>query len=305
MLGTVQDITERYKTSKELEFQSKLLNSVTDSIFVHDLEGNLIYVNEAAYATRGYTRDELLQMRLQELSYSDTKSADNLFEENMINAKGQLSRNEKAVIEVAHKTKDGKVIPIEITCRLIHDNGKNYIISIARDISMIKVMNENLKKMATTDNLTGIYNRHKFEEIFKTEIERVLRYESPLSMIMVDIDHFKRVNDTFGHDVGDYVLKSVVDTVKRNIRQIDIFVRWGGEEFIILCPQTDSLSAKTLADKLRNAIEKTTLEKVGNITCSFGVTSYVKKESENSFIKRLDCALYRAKDEGRNRVVVI
>lgn len=305
MVGTVQDITERYKISKELEFQSKLLNSVTDSIFVHDLDGNFIYVNEAAYATRGYTREELIDMRVQELDYHDEKSGDEVYEENIKSAKEQLSRNENAVIEVSHKTKDGKVIPIEITCRLIQEEDKKYIISIARDISTLKAMNENLRKMATTDNLTGIYNRHKFEEMFEIEIERVLRYETPLSMIMFDIDHFKMVNDTYGHDVGDYVIKNIVDVVKKKIRNIDIFVRWGGEEFIILCPQTDSLSAATLAQKLRGDIEKTTLDKVGNITCSFGVTSYLKKESKNSFIKRLDSALYRAKDDGRNRVVVV
>jgi diguanylate cyclase (GGDEF)-like protein/PAS domain S-box-containing protein len=305
MLGTVQDITERYKISKELEFQSKLLNSVTDSIFVHDLDGNFIYVNEAAYATRGYTREELIDMRVQDLDYHDEKSGDEVYEENIKNAKEQLSRSEKAVIEVLHKTKDGKVIPIEITCRLIQDEGKSYVISIARDISILKAMNENLKKMATTDNLTGIYNRHKFEEMFEIEIDRVLRYESPLTLIMLDIDHFKMVNDTYGHDVGDKVIKNIVAVVNKNIRTTDIFVRWGGEEFIILCPQTDSLNAATLAEKLRGAIEKSTLDKVGNITCSFGVTSYVKKESKNSFIKRLDSTLYKAKDEGRNTVVAV
>ncbi|MDO9265599.1 MAG: diguanylate cyclase [Sulfurimonas sp.] len=305
MVGTVQDITERYKISKELEFQSKLLNSVTDSIFVHDLDGNFIYVNEAAYATRGYTREELVDMRVQDLDYHDEKSGDEVYEENIKNVKEQLSKKENAVIEVSHKTKEGKIIPIEITCRLIQEEDKKYIISIARDISTLKAMNANLKKMATTDNLTGIYNRHKFEEMFEIEIDRVLRYESPLSMIMVDIDYFKRVNDTFGHDVGDYVIKNIVDVVKKKIRNIDIFVRWGGEEFIILCPETDSLSAAILAEKLRSAIEKTTLDKVGNITCSFGVTSYVKKDSKNSFIKRLDSALYRAKDEGRNVVIAV
>lgn len=305
MVGTVQDITERYKISKELEFQSKLLNSVTDSIFVHNLDGNFIYVNEAAYKTRGYTREELIDMRVQDLDYHDEKSGDEVYKENIKNAKEQLSKKENAVIEVLHKTKEGKVLPIEITCRLIQEEDKKYIISIARDISTLKAMNANLKKMATTDNLTGIYNRHKFEEMYKAEIERVLRYETPLSMIMVDIDHFKMVNDTYGHDVGDYVIKSIVDVVKKKIRNIDIFVRWGGEEFIILCPQTDSFSATTLAEKLRSAIDDTSFDKVGNITCSFGVTSYVKKESENSFIKRLDSALYRAKDEGRNRVVAV
>lgn len=305
MVGTVQDITERYKINKELEFQSKLLNSVTDSIFVHDLDGNFIYANEAAYKTRGYTREELIDMRVQDLDYHDEKSGDEVYKENIKIAKEQLSKKENAVIEVLHKTKEGKVIPIEITCRLIQEEDKKYIISIARDISTLKAMNANLKKMATTDNLTGIYNRHKFEEMFEIEIDRVLRYETSLTLIMFDIDHFKMVNDTFGHDVGDYVIKNIVDVVKKKIRNIDIFVRWGGEEFIIICPQTDSSSAVALAQKLRGAIEKTPLDKVGKITCSFGVTSYVKKESKNSFIKRLDSTLYKAKDEGRNTVVAV
>lgn len=305
MAGTVQDITERYKISKELEFQSKLLASVTDSIFVHDLDGNIIYVNEAAHKTRGYAKDELLGMKMQELDYHAEKNGDEVYRENLKNAKEQLEKENKAVVEVMHKTKDGKIIPIEMTCRMIEENDKNYIISVARDVSLLKAMNEKLQKLATTDKLTGIYNRHKFDEIFKAEIERVSRYGGLLSMIMTDIDYFKRVNDTYGHDVGDYVIKKIVDTIKRNIRHIDVFVRWGGEEFIILCPQTDSPSAAALAEKLRSAIEEVEFEKVGSVTCSFGVTSYEQKESENSFIKRLDGALYRAKDKGRNRVVVI
>lgn len=305
LIGTAQDITQRYKTSKELEFQAKLLNSVTDSIFVHDLDGNFIYVNEAAYTTRGYTKEEMLQMRVEELDYHDEKSGSEIYEENMINVKAQLSKQQKAVVEVSHKVKDGKTIPIEITCKLIQDKGKGYIISIARDISELKIMNENLQKMAITDNLTGIYNRHKFEEIIKIEMERSYRFDSTLSLIMVDIDHFKRVNDTYGHDEGDNVIKNIVDIISENIRHLDIFVRWGGEEFIVLCPQTESNGAAVLAEKLRGTVESKKIDVVGNITCSFGVTSYIKDESKSAFIKRLDGALYRAKDEGRNRVIAI
>lgn len=305
LIGTAQDITQRYKTSKELEFQAKLLNSVTDSIFVHDLDGNFIYVNEAAYTTRGYTKEEMLQMRVEDLDYHDEKSGSDIYEENMINVKEQLSKQQKAVVEVSHKVKDGKTIPIEITCKLIKDKGKGYIISIARDISELKIMNENLHKMAITDNLTGIYNRHKFEEIIKIEMERSYRFDSPLSLIMVDIDHFKRVNDTYGHDEGDNVIKNIVDIVSENIRHLDIFVRWGGEEFIVLCPQTESNGAAVLAEKLRGAVESKKIDVVGHITCSFGVTSYIKDEAKSAFIKRLDGALYRAKDEGRNRVIAI
>ena len=305
LIGTAQDITQRYKTSKELEFQAKLLNSVTDSIFVHDLDGNFIYVNEAAYTTRGYTKEEMLQMRVEELDYHDEKSGSEIYEENMINVKAQLSKQQKAVVEVSHKVKDGKTIPIEITCKLIQDKGKGYIISIARDISELKIMNENLQKMAITDNLTGIYNRHKFEEIIKIEMERSYRFDSPLSLIMVDIDHFKRVNDTYGHDEGDNVIKNIVDIISENIRHLDIFVRWGGEEFIVLCPQTESNGAAVLAEKLRGTVESKKIDVIGNITCSFGVTSYIKDEGKSAFIKRLDGALYRAKDEGRNRVITI
>ena len=281
------------------------MNSVTDSIFVHDLDGNFIYVNEAAYTTRGYTKEEMLQMRVEELDYHDEKSSSEIYEENMINVKAQLSKQQKAVVEVSHKVKDGKTIPIEITCKLIQDKGKGYIISIARDISELKIMNENLQKMAITDNLTGIYNRHKFEEIIKIEMERSYRFDSPLSLIMVDIDHFKRVNDTYGHDEGDNVIKNIVDIISENIRHLDIFVRWGGEEFIVLCPQTESNGAAVLAEKLRGTVESKKIDVIGNITCSFGVTSYIKDEGKSAFIKRLDGALYRAKDEGRNRVIAI
>jgi diguanylate cyclase (GGDEF)-like protein len=120
---------------------------------------------------------------------------------------------------------------------------------------------------------------------------------------MFDIDHFKNVNDTYGHDVGDTVLKNIVDTVNKNIRNIDIFVRWGGEEFIVLCPQTDSLSAATLAQKLRGAIDDASFDKVGNITCSFGVASFKDNESKDSLIKRSDDALYKAKDESSSRLI--
>ncbi|ABB43924.1 diguanylate cyclase (GGDEF domain) with PAS/PAC sensor [Sulfurimonas denitrificans DSM 1251] len=303
--GTAQDITQRYKTSKELEFQSKLLNSVTESIFVHDLDGNFIYLNEASYITRGYTKSEMLGMKVQELDYSDEKNSAEIYEENLANLQEQLSKKEKAVLEVSHRTKDGKILPIEITCKLIKEKDKSYIISIARDISELKAMNKTLEKMANTDNLTGIYNRRKFEEIIKIEMERSARYNSNLSLIMIDIDHFKRINDTYGHDEGDNVIRKTVEIVSKNIRHLDVFVRWGGEEFIVLCPQTESKNASILAEKLRVAIESVNYETLGKITCSFGVTSYIKDEDKSSFIKRLDTALYSAKDEGRNRVVAL
>jgi len=163
-------------------------------------------------------------------------------------------------------------------------------------------MEYHLKKLASTNKLTGIYNRHKFEEVFKSEIERALRYKHPLSLIMFDIDYFKKVNDTFGYDTGDKVLKDIVNIVKTDIRSIDIFARWGGEEFLVLCLEIKIEDAKVLAQKLRKKIEAFSFNKVGTVTSSFGVTSFTNKDTKDTFIKRGYDALYMAKNKGRNAV---
>ena len=172
-------------------------------------------------------------------------------------------------------------------------------VRIAKEKELIK---QTIK--AETDQLTGIYNRHKMENIFENEFNRVKRYEEPLSLIMFDIDHFKKVNDNYGHDVGDLVLKEIVKVVNSNIRNVDVFARWGGEEFIIMCPETDLDSAVNLSEKLRKTIEEISFKEAGKVTVSFGVTSYKSKELKKEFIKRADVALYKAKNSGRNKVEV-
>lgn len=545
MIGTVLDITVRHKREKELKLQSELLNSVTDSILVHDLDGNILYINEATYLTRGYTKEEILSMKIQDLDYHDEKTGHEVYEANIKEIEAAMKKYSQATFEVEHKTKDGRVIPLEVTSKLITINEQTRIISIARDISERKVLSKNielsekkyrnlvdnsqigifsskltgeilyvndyltnmlryeskeelyeqkaitkyknpeqraillheltenryvegmelevltkdnkekiivisahiegdilsgvilditeskkaieevtklskaieqtddiititdrtgmltfindsylkhtgytyeesigqpssmvksgkhnkafykgmwsqilsgetfrsviinrkkdgelyyeektitpikndagyitsfvstgkdittriemqqdLERLATTDQLTGIYNRHKFEELFQHEIDRSRRYKKELSLIMLDIDYFKNVNDTYGHDAGDMVLKNVVNIVKTSIRNTDIFARWGGEEFLILCPETDMDAAEMIAQKLRRNIEVFDFDKVGKITSSFGVTLYNEEDDQDTFTKRVDEALYEAKDGGRNRVVV-
>lgn len=120
---------------------------------------------------------------------------------------------------------------------------------------------------------------------------------------MFDIDHFKKVNDTYGHDVGDYVLESISKIIKTSVRETDIFARWGGEEFLILCAEINIENTEILAEKLRESIGTYNFENVGNITASFGVTIYDEKDDRDTFLKRVDEALYEAKENGRNRVV--
>jgi diguanylate cyclase (GGDEF)-like protein len=179
-----------------------------------------------------------------------------------------------------------------------------YILSFT-DITNIENERRYLKQQATTDALTGICNRNGFNHALSVEIQRAQRYGSPLSLMMMDIDHFKNINDTFGHNTGDDILRNLTKIVSENIRTYDIFARWGGEEFIILAPHTDTENAVLLAEKLRVAIESSDFAPVSKLTCSFGVTGLVKENCvAREIVDNADKALYEAKRNGRNMVCV-
>ncbi len=166
-------------------------------------------------------------------------------------------------------------------------------------------LNKKLHALAHKDPLTGTQNRLAFMKAIEEEIERAKRYKTPLSIIMFDIDFFKKINDTYGHGIGDEVLKKLAETIEKNLRKTDKLFRIGGEEFIIILPNTNIENAKIVAEKLRKAICKTDFGKPGRITISLGVTSFTKEDNEDSFLDRVDKALYMAKNNGRNRLEVI
>lgn len=175
---------------------------------------------------------------------------------------------------------------------------------LERTSNELDAVNKELGKIAYTDQLTKIYNRweleNKLNELMKLNADSDFRS----SLIFMDIDHFKRVNDTYGHDVGDYVLRETVTVIKDNLEPQHIFGRWGGEEFIYILPDTDTKEAQEFAEKLRHQIDTYVYSKVGHITMSFGVTTTVSGDTMDSFVKRADEGLYKAKESGRNRVVV-
>lgn len=161
-----------------------------------------------------------------------------------------------------------------------------------------------LEEMATTDSLTGIFNRRKFNEILQDEINRCQRYHRPLALIIFDIDLFKQINDTYGHQVGDAVLRDLAQTVRANIRGTNILARWGGEEFMVVAPETNIAAAGCLAEKIRRLVDGHTFADAGNVTISLGVTAYAPPDTPDSMMMRVDNALYRAKQNGRNRVEI-
>jgi diguanylate cyclase (GGDEF)-like protein len=168
----------------------------------------------------------------------------------------------------------------------------------------LSTMNKELERLSLTDKLTGLFNRSKIDAAIEREIVRSQRFGQPFSLIMLDIDYFKSVNDTYGHQVGDKVLIAVSSVLSGNTRETDIVGRWGGEEFIVICPHTDDVGILNLAEGLRLKFEAYVFPVVEHKTASFGVTTYRKGDQPTEIVRRADEALYAAKNNGRNRVEV-
>ncbi|WP_300302388.1 GGDEF domain-containing protein [Anaerosolibacter sp.] len=164
-----------------------------------------------------------------------------------------------------------------------------------------RYVKDTLEYLVNYDGLTKLYNRRYFNEYLGKEISIVERYAKDLSLVMFDIDHFKKVNDTYGHDIGDSVLKELSNLVQNHIRQSDMLARIGGEEFAVVAPETDGESAVLLSEKIRKIVEEHDFMHVGKITISLGVTQFTQGDSSDSIYKRADIALYKAKNNGRNR----
>jgi len=165
-----------------------------------------------------------------------------------------------------------------------------------------------INKLATAsriDSLTGLWNRKMYYELLQKEIDASLRNKSPLTIMIADIDHFKNVNDTYGHHTGDEYLKYISEFFLNQKRKSDTVARWGGEEFSIILPNTTIENASIIAENIVNQLQKTTHSKVGKVTVSIGITSYIPGEDYNDLFKRADKALYLSKENGRNRFTVI
>ncbi len=213
-----------------------------------------------------------------------------------------LERNEKdrVVSIIESKTIEPKVFTIQLN-KLSSDN-ENYVVTFT-DITEIKLQSQKYYFNATHDALTQIYNRAYYLDAIKIALDKVKRYQSTFSVILLDIDHFKKFNDNYGHIKGDEILVSISSNINKNVRISDVFARWGGEEFIVLLPETALEKAELLAQNLRKIISNIDIEGVDKITASFGVTQFHEYDNENTITQRADEAMYEAKESGRNKVI--
>jgi diguanylate cyclase (GGDEF)-like protein/hemerythrin-like metal-binding protein len=159
-----------------------------------------------------------------------------------------------------------------------------------------------MEQLASTDLLTSAWNRRHFEQAVEGEVHRSTRYGHPMTLILLDIDHFKRINDSFGHPVGDQVIREVASCILSAIRLSDSLTRWGGEEFLVLMPNTGISHAIALAERIRESIAAHEFVGIGQITASLGLAEYIPSEPRDAWLDRADRAMYRAKNQGRNRI---
>ena len=292
-----------------LQRQKKLCDLITlntsDVIWILNVMKNrFTYISPSIFQLRGLTVEEAMKEPLEESMMPESLA---LVNQKISDSIGVFIRDgvqsELNINEIQQPCKNGRVIWIEVTTRYaMNDQGEVEIIGISRNIDERKQKEKEIEYLSTHDFLTRLYNRSYFEREAEREITRIQRYQAPLSLLMLDIDLFKKINDQFGHLAGDQVLQALSKLVSSLLRSTDVFARYGGEEFIILLPETDLSGATRTAEKIRQTIENATFLQCIKLTISIGVNSYQAGESLDELLRKTDVALYRAKAKGRNCV---
>ncbi len=307
LLKTIESLKRTILFKRQIENQNLLIENILNSldIIVAITNGQELFaLNQYGLNLVGYNSIEEFKKEhkciceffvnepgLLKNDYSWLKEVELLKEE----------ERKAAIIDV--RTKEKKIFYIKVK-PFLKDTDKKLVLFY--DITLQEYQKEELKKLATIDFLTGIYNRHHFHTILQFHIEKHLRYKEllPFGILLMDLDHFKRINDQYGHLVGDEVLKEFAHVIKHNIRKSDFFARWGGEEFILLVPEIDKEKIIFLGRKLLQLVENhfKNQSKLPSLTVSIGITIFQENDTIKSLMERADKALYLAKENGRNRI---
>ncbi len=287
---------------------ASVVTNLEDGVVAIDRHHNIVLFNEGAQRIFGYASGEMVgqhlnillpeRFHLQHDLMVDEFGASQRIAENM----AQRSR------QIYGRRKDGSEFVASIAILKMGGGADRHYAAIVRDISENKKTEEELLRLAATDPLTGAFNRREFMALAEQESMRAHRYGHPLSIMMLDLDHFKRLNDTYGHAAGDKALQRFTTLCCNALRTCDIFGRWGGEEFVALLPETDAEGASIIAERLRKIVSQNILayndQKI-SLTTSIGIAQYRSGEvAVEGPLGRADTAVYDAKKAGRNRISV-
>ncbi len=294
-----------YHMYLKIEKERNLFKTLTDTLeagiyIVKEKEG-IIFVNPMALKLLGYSFEEIRRKEPHYIFHADALGGVPLEECPVIKT---LKKGETFKADIELIRKDGTKFWAYMIATPLFENRKfigRMIIFI--DITERKQLEEKLRSMAITDPLTGLFNRRHAFNILKKEKSKADRGISSFCIVLIDIDNFKNINDTYGHDIGDEVLINIASFLKKNLRAYDVVARWGGEEFLVILPNINIKGAAISAERIRKAIEKMDISGI-KTTVSLGVTCYKPVESLNKTIKRADEALYEAKKQGKNKIII-
>ncbi|MEK9826545.1 MAG: diguanylate cyclase [Methylotenera sp.] len=271
----------------------KALNDSPDCVIITDSDNKIIFVNTGFEQLTGYKQQEVLG------------AEPSLLWQNQFVSEPGGNGNVHFQTESANLRKDGSQFFVDQSIATIEDESKKvtHFVSFSKDATQRLKYELSLKDMSSKDAMNGLINRRSGEQLLKQHTADYAVSKNPLCLIMLDIDNFKKINDTYGHGRGDEILKSSSLLIKSRARNSDNVIRWGGEEFLILLPNTQLAAAIEFAERIRNSIESEADHEAGKITASLGVAQLENGESSASLLSRADKALYKAKLQGKNCVM--
>ena len=282
-----------------------VFDTASDAIISGDSMGNIVDWNPGSERIFGYLKDEVCGLPLT-LLLPARYHAGHLAGMERVKSGGAKHVSGRTV-ELEGRRKDGNEFPLEISLSEWQAGDHLFFSAVIRDITERRRLKEELQQQASTDELTGIFNRRYFQQLALGELKRAIRLKRSLAVVLIDIDHFKHVNDTLGHAAGDLALLAFTKICQKNIREIDIFARFGGDEFALLLPEASYEQAFVVVDRIRNAVTAQAIDlddKLISITISSGIANLSgDEETFDKLLSQADQALYRAKEAGRNKVV--
>ena len=290
--------------------QDQLAAICPDPIIAIDRVGTIVLFNPAAEQLLGYSANEVVGS-LSIIDIYHTVEAGRIVKRQMHSQEaGEFGCIQG--IESALRSSSGRVIPIQISATLIMDAGQEVgSVGFFHDLTARKALEQSLRLISITDSLSGLFNQRHFHTTLSQEMSRSIRYNHPLSLICIDMDKFKTVNDTWGHLEGDGLIAYVGSLIQNELRSSDFGFRYGGDEFMLILPETDSVRASVVAERLRKNFYHNASSKIlssslqpPRLTLSIGIALFAEEDSAEQFIQNADRAMYQAKDSGGNLLVL-